>query len=97
MYIDIKCWIFQPTSDLQRCPHCNRAFGLRAFERHVEWCADKAKILPVAPAQPPPHIADAKQRLNARTQYKAPPVRGRRYVWFSFKGASASNAYQPCQ
>lgn len=70
-------------AELQKCPHCSRAFGVRAFERHVEWCADKAKILPAAPAQPPPHIADAKQRLNARTQYKAPPVRGRRYVCFS--------------
>ncbi|CAH0589008.1 unnamed protein product [Chrysodeixis includens] len=70
--------ITKPMAELQRCPHCNRAFGVRAFERHVEWCADKAKILPAAPAQPPQHIADAKQRLNARTQYKAPPVRGRR-------------------
>lgn len=67
-------------AELQKCPHCSRAFGVRAFERHVEWCADKAKILPVAPAHPPQHIADAKQRLNARTQYKAPPVRHRKYV-----------------
>nr|XP_013189798.1 unnamed protein product [Amyelois transitella] len=74
----VRTAITKPTSDLQRCPHCSRAFGPRAFERHVEWCADKAKILPAAPAQPPPHLADAKQRLNARTQYKAPPVRGRR-------------------
>ncbi|XP_041981759.1 uncharacterized protein LOC121735153 isoform X2 [Aricia agestis] len=74
----VRSAIMKPTADLQKCPHCSRAFGVRAFERHVEWCADKAKILPAAPAQPPPHIADAKQRLNARTQYKAPPVRGRR-------------------
>ncbi|KAL4703547.1 hypothetical protein ACJJTC_010167 [Scirpophaga incertulas] len=70
--------ITKPTAELQKCPHCSRAFGVRAFERHVEWCADKAKILPAAPVQPPQHIADAKQRLNARTQYKAPLVRGRR-------------------
>ncbi|XP_026321295.1 protein PF14_0175-like isoform X5 [Hyposmocoma kahamanoa] len=76
--VSVKTAIAKPSSELQRCPHCNRAFGVRAFERHVEWCADKAKILPAAPTQPPPHIADAKQRLNARTQYKAPPVRGRR-------------------
>ncbi|XP_050348034.1 uncharacterized protein LOC126771912 isoform X5 [Nymphalis io] len=74
----VRSAIMKPAADLQKCPHCNRAFGMRAFERHVEWCADKAKILPAAPGQPPPHIADAKQRLNARTQYKAPPVRGRR-------------------
>ncbi|XP_048482508.1 putative uncharacterized protein DDB_G0287457 isoform X3 [Plutella xylostella] len=69
--------ITKPSAELQRCPHCTRAFGPRAFERHVEWCADKAKILPAAPAQAPARLSDAKQRLNARTQYKAPPVRGR--------------------
>ncbi|XP_063829538.1 putative uncharacterized protein DDB_G0277255 isoform X2 [Ostrinia nubilalis] len=74
----VRSTITKPMAELQKCPHCSRAFGVRAFERHVEWCADKAKILPAAPAQPPPHIADAKQRLNARTQYKAPLVRGRR-------------------
>ncbi|XP_063386461.1 histone-lysine N-methyltransferase, H3 lysine-79 specific-like isoform X2 [Cydia fagiglandana] len=73
----IRTTIMKPSADLQKCPHCSRAFGMRAFERHVEWCADKAKILPAAPVQPP-HITDAKQRLNARTQYKAPLVRGRR-------------------
>ncbi|KOB75483.1 Uncharacterized protein OBRU01_07437 [Operophtera brumata] len=70
--------ITKPTAELQKCPHCKRNFGVRAFERHVEWCADKAKILPAAPVQPPQHIADAKQRLDARTKYKAPLARGRR-------------------
>ncbi|CAF4879518.1 unnamed protein product [Pieris macdunnoughi] len=74
----VRTAIMKPTADLQKCPHCGRAFGVRAFERHVDWCADKAKILPAASAQAPPHITDAKQRLNARTQYKAPPVRTRR-------------------
>ncbi|CAK1587018.1 unnamed protein product [Parnassius mnemosyne] len=74
----VRSTITKPMAELQKCPHCARAFGVRAFERHVEWCADKAKILPAAAAQPPPHIADAKQRLNARTQYKAPLVRARR-------------------
>ncbi|XP_049875637.1 uncharacterized protein LOC126373547 isoform X11 [Pectinophora gossypiella] len=82
----------KPMADLQRCPHCNRAFGVRAFERHVEWCADKAKILPAAPAQPPPHIADAKQRLNARTQYKAPPVRNRRSSQSREKSSNSRSA-----
>ncbi|KAI5642109.1 zinc-finger of a c2HC-type domain-containing protein [Phthorimaea operculella] len=68
----------KPLTDLQSCPHCCRKFGQRAFERHVEWCADKAKILPAASAPTPAHIATAKQRLNARTQYKAPLARTRR-------------------
>ncbi|XP_072944535.1 uncharacterized protein [Epargyreus clarus] len=88
----VRSAIMKPTADLQRCPHCNRNFGVRAFERHVEWCADKAKILPAAPAQPPPHIADAKQRLNARTQYKAPLVRGRRSSQSRDKSSNSRSA-----
>ncbi|XP_046969788.1 J domain-containing protein DDB_G0295729 isoform X6 [Vanessa cardui] len=88
----VRSAIMKPAADLQKCPHCNRAFGLRAFERHVEWCADKAKILPAAPGQPPPHIADAKQRLNARTQYKAPPVRGRRSSQTREKSSNSRSA-----
>lgn len=83
-------------AELQKCPHCNRNFGVRAFERHVEWCADKAKILPAAPLQPPQHIADAKQRLNARTQYKAPPVRGRRLVLLKVEGTIANKTAFYC-
>ncbi|CAG4952122.1 unnamed protein product [Colias eurytheme] len=88
----VRSAIMKPTADLQKCPHCSRAFGVRAFERHVEWCADKAKILPAAPAQPPPHIADAKQRLNARTQYKAPPVRTRRSSQTREKSSNSRSA-----
>ncbi|XP_035444134.2 myosin-10 isoform X2 [Spodoptera frugiperda] len=84
--------ITKPMAELQRCPHCSRAFGVRAFERHVEWCADKAKILPAAPAQPPQHVAEAKQRLNARTQYKAPPVRGRRSSQTRDKSSNSRSA-----
>ncbi|XP_038222233.1 uncharacterized protein LOC119839880 isoform X5 [Zerene cesonia] len=88
----VRSAIMKPTADLQKCPHCGRAFGVRAFERHVEWCADKAKILPAAPAQPPAHIADAKQRLNARTQYKAPPVRTRRSSQTREKSSNSRSA-----
>ncbi|XP_039756119.1 uncharacterized protein LOC120630871 isoform X3 [Pararge aegeria] len=84
--------IMKPAADLQKCPHCSRNFGMRAFERHVEWCADKAKILPAAPQQPPPHIADAKQRLNARTQYKAPLARGRRSSQTRDKSSNSRSA-----
>ncbi|KAJ8712362.1 hypothetical protein PYW07_005204 [Mythimna separata] len=84
--------ITKPMAELQKCPHCQRAFGVRAFERHVEWCADKAKILPAAPAQPPQHIADAKQRLNARTKYKAPLARGRRSSQTRDKSSNSRSA-----
>ncbi|XP_075980648.1 uncharacterized protein LOC142979544 isoform X8 [Anticarsia gemmatalis] len=88
----VRSAITKPMAELQRCPHCKRAFGMRAFERHVEWCGDKAKILPAAPAAPPQHIADAKQRLNARTQYKAPPVRGRRSSQTRDKSSNSRSA-----
>ncbi|XP_073961596.1 uncharacterized protein isoform X6 [Choristoneura fumiferana] len=88
----VRTNIMKPTAELQKCPHCSRAFGVRAFERHVEWCADKAKILPAAPAHPPQHVADAKQRLNARTQYKAPLVRGRRSSQTRDKSSNSRSA-----
>ncbi|XP_013148213.1 PREDICTED: dentin sialophosphoprotein isoform X3 [Papilio polytes] len=91
----VRSTIKKPTAELQRCPHCSRAFGVRAFERHVEWCADKAKILPAAAAAPPPpHIADAKQRLNARTQYKAPLARGRKSSQSRDKTTSRSTSVE---
>lgn len=54
------------------CPHCGRSFGSRAFDRHVEWCAEKRKITqPTLSAQQ--HLA--KERMQARTKYKAPTLR----------------------
>ncbi|CAB3234116.1 unnamed protein product [Arctia plantaginis] len=87
----VRTSMTKSTAELQRCPHCNRAFGVRAFERHVEWCADKAKILPAAPVQPPA-IANAKQRLNARTQYKAPLVTRRRSSQTRDKSSNSRSA-----
>ncbi|KAM3965768.1 uncharacterized protein ACR2FA_000093 isoform 2-T2 [Aphomia sociella] len=88
----VRSAITKPMTELQKCPYCQRAFGPRAFERHVEWCADKAKILPVAPSAPPPALADAKQRLHARTQYKAPPVRARRSSQSRDKSSNSRSA-----
>lgn len=54
------------------CPQCGRSFGSRAYDRHVEWCREKAKIAyPTLSAQQ--HIA--RERMQARTKYKAPSVR----------------------
>lgn len=88
----VRSAITKPMAELQKCPYCGRAFGPRAFERHVEWCADKAKILPAAPTAPPPHLADAKLRLHARTQYKAPPVRTRRSSQSRDKASNSRSA-----
>lgn len=54
------------------CPHCGRSFGARAYDRHVEWCREKIKITaPTLSAQQ--HLA--KERMQARTKYKAPSLR----------------------
>lgn len=54
------------------CPHCGRSFGTRAYDRHVEWCKEKSKITShTFSAQQ--HLA--KERMQARTKYKAPMLR----------------------
>lgn len=54
------------------CPQCGRSFGIRAFDRHVEWCREKSKIhQPTLSAQQ--HLA--KERMQIRTKYKAPSLR----------------------
>lgn len=59
-----------PSTDI--CPHCERSFGLKAYDRHVEWCKEKAKLTNPSLTKSQ-HIA--KERLQARTQYKAPTLR----------------------
>lgn len=54
------------------CPHCGRSFGSKAYDRHVEWCKERSKITnPTLSAQE--HLA--KERMQARTKYKAPLLR----------------------
>lgn len=54
------------------CPHCSRSFGTRSYDRHVEWCKEKSKITSnTLSAQQ--HLA--KERMQARTKYKAPMCR----------------------
>ncbi|XP_055319252.1 uncharacterized protein LOC129576981 isoform X2 [Sitodiplosis mosellana] len=57
------------------CPHCSRSFGTRAYDRHVEWCRERIRIAaPTLSAQQ--HLA--KERMQARTKYKAPTLRSKR-------------------
>lgn len=55
------------------CPSCNRQFGIKAYERHVAWCKERANRLPVSPA-----TNIAKERLEARINYRAPALKNRR-------------------
>ena len=56
----------------EQCPQCERFFGLKAYDRHVEWCKEKARI---GHQIITPQTNVAKERLQARTKYKAPSLR----------------------
>ena len=47
----------------ERCPHCERNFGPKAFDRHIEWCKEQKTRIPKSPAN-----SVAKERLEARTK-----------------------------
>lgn len=50
-----------------QCPTCERHFNQKAAERHINWC--KSQNAHVAKRSTP---NEAKERLQARTKYKAP-------------------------
>ncbi|XP_039953044.1 homeobox protein 5 isoform X2 [Bactrocera tryoni] len=61
----------------EQCPHCERCFGPKAYDRHVEWCKEKALQASIK------HTAKteqnlAKERLEARTKYRAPCLKTKR-------------------
>ncbi|XP_019758475.2 uncharacterized protein LOC109536621 isoform X5 [Dendroctonus ponderosae] len=58
------------SSQNERCPSCERHFGPKAFDRHVEWCKEKKSRIHQAPI----NIQQAKERLEARTKYRVPPL-----------------------
>lgn len=59
-----------PSSN-ERCPSCDRHFGPKAFDRHVEWCKERKARIQKSPAS----VQMAKERLEARTKYRVPPLR----------------------
>ncbi|XP_022169212.1 uncharacterized protein LOC111032985 isoform X3 [Myzus persicae] len=62
--------------DSEECPHCARNFGPKSYDRHVEFCREKAQRISTAPV-----ISQvAKERLEARTKYRAPPLKSQRTV-----------------
>lgn len=58
----------------ERCPSCDRHFGPKAFDRHVEWCKERKSRIQKSPA----NVQIAKERLEARIKYKVPPLKPRR-------------------
>ncbi|KAJ6646268.1 Zinc finger C2HC domain-containing protein 1A [Pseudolycoriella hygida] len=63
----------QPVSE--QCPHCERCFGVKAFDRHVEWCEKKARL---TIHSTPKAVTAAKEKLEARTKYKPPSLKNKR-------------------
>lgn len=60
----------QPVSE--QCPHCERCFGMKAYDRHVEWCEKKARL---NIHSTPKSLNIAKEKLEARTKYKPPSLK----------------------
>lgn len=54
-------------ADFVQCPTCERNFNEKAAERHIAWCKEQNARIPRSPP-----CTDAKERLAARTQYRAP-------------------------
>ncbi|XP_018322083.1 uncharacterized protein LOC108734859 isoform X2 [Agrilus planipennis] len=57
-------------SSNEKCPTCDRAFGPKAYDRHVEWCREHKSRIQKSPA----NVLVAKERLEARTKYRVPPL-----------------------
>ncbi|XP_067118829.1 zinc finger C2HC domain-containing protein 1A-like isoform X2 [Centruroides vittatus] len=53
-------------SDYIQCPSCNRHFNQKAAERHISWCQSQSNIPKSSVSK------EAKERLQARTKYRAP-------------------------
>ncbi|XP_070134134.1 uncharacterized protein [Drosophila bipectinata] len=60
-----------------RCPHCDRSFNPKAFDRHVEWCKEKA-IQATMKSGNSQETSKAKERLEARKQYRPPNLKTKR-------------------
>ncbi|KAH8321922.1 hypothetical protein KR067_009823 [Drosophila pandora] len=60
-----------------RCPHCDRTFNPKAFDRHVEWCKEKA-IQATMKSGNSQETSKAKERLEARKQYRPPNLKTKR-------------------
>lgn len=54
--------------DTKACPHCARNFGPNSYDRHVEFCKEKAQRISTKPVI----NETARERLIARTKVSVP-------------------------
>lgn len=60
---------------LERCPHCERSFNLKAYDSHVAWCKEKAVIAAFTVGCSNEDTMNAKKRMDARIKYKPPALK----------------------
>lgn len=72
----------------ERCPTCDRQFGPKAYDRHVEWCKERTTRIVSSPVNNP-----ARERLEARVKYRVPlPSKSRRSLTREKYSASLSQS-----
>ncbi|CAG0884905.1 unnamed protein product [Cyprideis torosa] len=70
-----------------QCPACDRWFGPKAADRHIEWCTTRVTKLAFCSSQPSPQ---ERERWRNRSQYKVPlPSKGRLEVKAKYQNGKA--------
>jgi hypothetical protein len=60
----------KPLAPTDECPYCNRCFGLKAFDRHVEYCKEKYVKRQYEVQPVPKEKIEALERQEIRTKYR---------------------------
>lgn len=69
---------FTKSSNYERCPYCDRSFGPKAFDRHIEWCKEQSiRINSKSTA-----TQEAKERLEARIKVCSSDIETCQNFWF---------------
>ena len=61
-----KTKIVKPEDEFQECPSCSRKFGPKAYDRHVQWCMEKARRISNSPKKD----LEALAKLQTRVTYR---------------------------
>lgn len=64
----------KPLAPTDECPYCSRCFGLKAYDRHVEYCKEKYVKRQYEIQPTPKEKIEAMERQEIRTKYR--PIKG---------------------
>ncbi|PSN31843.1 hypothetical protein C0J52_13063, partial [Blattella germanica] len=79
----------------EQCPHCERNFGPKAFDRHIEWCKEQKSRIPTPLSKSKRSIMREKYSPTARTGIREPsPMGSRGAVNCSTVSISSSSSNQ---